>query len=340
MSYFDKTKERALISLDYALKRLLRNKANYDVLEGFLSELLKRDIKVKNILESETNKQHREDKHNQVDILVEDTNGELVIVELQFNIELDYFQRMLYGTSKVVAENMKQGDDYMEVKKVYSVNIVYFDLGQGNDYVYHGKTRFKGLHQKDELQLSAKQREVFGMEEAGDLYPEYYILKVNNFNDVAKDRLDEWIYFLKHNAVKDTFKAKGLDKAREVLARERLSPEDRREYDYLEKIRSHNLSMIASAKFEGRFEAKALIAEKDQIIAQERIEKERIAAEKDQALAEKERIVAEKDQALAEKEQALAEKERIVAEKDQALAQERAEKERLLAKLASLKTRP
>jgi predicted transposase/invertase (TIGR01784 family) len=318
MSYFEKTKERALISLDYALKRLLRNKANYDVLEGFLSELLGRDIKVKNILESETNKQHREDKHNQVDILVEDVNGELVIVELQFNIELDYFQRMLYGASKVITENMKQGDDYVEVKKVYSVNIVYFDLGQGSDYVYHGKTRFKGMHRKDELLLSAKQRKVFGMEEAGDIYPEYYILKINNFNDVAKDHLDEWIYFLKHNAVKDTFKAKGLDKAREVLARERLSPEDRREYDYLEKIRSHNLSMIASAKFEGRFEAEEFIAEKervikekDQVIAQERVEKERIVAEKDQ----------------------------VIAEKDQALAQERAEKERLLAELAALKIR-
>jgi predicted transposase/invertase (TIGR01784 family) len=284
------------------LKRLLRNKANYDVLEGFLSELLMRDIKVKNILESESNKQYREDKHNQVDILVEDTNGELVIIELQFNIELDYFQRMLYGASKVVTEQMKQRDEYINVKKVYSINIVYFDLGQGADYVYHGKTHFKGLHRQDELQLSASQRKVFGIQEAGDIYPEYYILKVNNFNDVAKDRLDEWIYFLKHNAVKDEFKAKGLDKAREVLARDRLSAEDRREYDYLEKIRSHNLSMIASAKDEGRFE---------------------IEDEYEPLLAEKDRIIAER--------------ERLLAEQEQTIAQERAEKERLLAELAALK---
>ena len=297
-----KPKERALISFDYALKRLLRNKANYDVLEGFLSELLMRDIKVKNILESESNKQYREDKHNQVDILVEDTNGELVIIELQFNIEMDYFQRMLYGTSKVIAEQMKQGDEYMNVKKVYSINIVYFDLGQGADYVYHGKTHFKGLHRQDELQLSASQRKVFGIQEAGDIYPEYYILKVNNFNDVAKDRLDEWIYFLKHNAVKDEFKAKGLDKAREVLARDRLSAEDRREYDYLEKIRSHNLSMIASAKDEGRFE---------------------VEDEYEPLLAEKDRVISEKD--------------RLLAEQEQTIAQERAEKKRLLAELAALK---
>jgi predicted transposase/invertase (TIGR01784 family) len=271
--------ERTLISFDYALKRLLRNKANYDVLEGFLSELLMRNIKVKNILESESNKQHVEDKHNKVDILVEDANGELVIIELQFNIEMDYFQRMLYGTSKVVAEQMLRGDKYMEVKKVYSINIVYFDLGQGTDYVYHGKVHFKGLHKQDELHLSASQRKVFGYQEAGDIYPEYYILKVNNFDDVAKDRLDEWIYFLKHNAIKDNFKAKGLEKAREILARDGLTVEERREYDYLQDIRSENLSMIASAKDEAAVEFEEVLAEKDKTIAHERAEKERILAE-------------------------------------------------------------
>ena len=95
---------------------------------------------------------------------------------------MDYFQRMLYGTSKVIAEQMRQSDEYMNVKKVYSINIVYFDLGQGADYVYHGKTHFKGMHKQDELQLSVSQRKVFGIQEAGDIYPEYYILKVNNFN--------------------------------------------------------------------------------------------------------------------------------------------------------------
>ncbi|MDR0683341.1 MAG: Rpn family recombination-promoting nuclease/putative transposase, partial [Dysgonamonadaceae bacterium] len=190
----DKPKERVVISFDYALKRLLRNKANYDVLEGFLSELLMRNITVKNIIESEGNKQHAEDKYNKVDILVEDVDGEIVIIELQFTPEIDYLHRMLYGTSKVITERMQRGSAYMKAKKVYSINIVYFDLGQGKDYVYHGKTQFKGLHTNDELQLSSAQRDLFCRQEAGDIYPEYYVLKVNKFNDIAKDSLDEWIY--------------------------------------------------------------------------------------------------------------------------------------------------
>jgi len=63
--------------------RLLRNKANFDILEGFLSELLHEDFKIKQILESEGNKETEDDKFNRVDILVENKNGELVIVEIQ-----------------------------------------------------------------------------------------------------------------------------------------------------------------------------------------------------------------------------------------------------------------
>ncbi|MDR1595108.1 MAG: PD-(D/E)XK nuclease family transposase, partial [Prevotellaceae bacterium] len=67
--------KRVLISFDYALKRLLRNKANYDVLEGFLSELFGYDVKVQNIVESETNKDNKTDKYNKFDILIEDEKG-------------------------------------------------------------------------------------------------------------------------------------------------------------------------------------------------------------------------------------------------------------------------
>jgi predicted transposase/invertase (TIGR01784 family) len=276
--------ERVLISFDYALKRLLRNKANYAILEGFLSELLMRDIVVKSIGESESNKEHARDKYNRVDVLVEDASGEILLIELQFSIEMDFLHRMLYGVSKSLTERIVQGEDYLKVKKIYSINIVYFDLGQGEDYVYHGKTHFRGLHRHDELQLSKAQRETFGKETAGDIYPEYYILKINNFDDVAKDTLDEWIYFFKHNAIKDEFKAKGLDKAREVLDRDKLSPEERRTYDYVQMQRSHDLSMIASSKLEGRVEGR------EEGRAEGRAEREKLAKELETALAELARL--------------------------------------------------
>jgi predicted transposase/invertase (TIGR01784 family) len=322
--------ERVLISFDYALKRLLRNKANYEVLEGFLSELLMRDLSVKTIGESEGNREHAKDKYNKVDILVESASGEILLIELQFMPEIDFLQRMLYGTSKTITERMVRGAEYLEVKKVYSINIVYFDLGQGEDYVYHGRTHFTGLHRKDELRLSKAQRDAFGRETAGDIYPEYYILKVNSFDDVAKDRLDEWIYFLKHNVIKDEFKARGLEKAREVLDRDNLTPEEQRAYDYMEDQRSEDRSMIASSKLEGRIEGREEGREEREKLTKE-LEKEREEREAREKELEKEREEREAREKELEKEREAREKER---EERERLA---GENELLLAEIARLK---
>ncbi|MDR1155350.1 MAG: Rpn family recombination-promoting nuclease/putative transposase [Bacteroidales bacterium] len=296
----DKKGERVLISFDYAIKLLLRDKAHFDILEGFLSELLMREVSLKSIGESESNREYPKDKQNRVDILVEDVSGEIMLIELQFETELDYLHRMLFGTSKAVTGRMVQGMKYKEVSKIYSINIVYFDLGQGSDYVYHGKTSFTGMHNRDELRLSEVQRQTFGKEMAGDIYPEYYILKVNNFDDITKDTLDEWIYMLKNNAVKDEFKARGLQKAREVLDRNNLTPEERKAYDYAMEMRSKDLSDVSSARDEGIAKGRKEGLEEGRIEREEfkkELEKKRAELEKEREKFEKEHEKFEKERA-------------------------------------------
>jgi predicted transposase/invertase (TIGR01784 family) len=217
---------KKLVRFDWAIKKLLRNKANFVILEGFLSELLFDDIKINQILESESNQDYEEGKYNRVDILTQNSKDELIIIEIQNNYEIDYFQRMSYGVSKSISENLDSGKKYANVKKVISVNIVYFDLGQGNDYIYKGKTEFRGFHQNDILQLSANQKAKFAKTDVSDIFPEFYLLKVNKFDGDAKDTLDEWIYFLKNSAVQDDFKAKGLREASNALDIMKLSKDD------------------------------------------------------------------------------------------------------------------
>ncbi|WP_339136474.1 MAG: PD-(D/E)XK nuclease family transposase [Candidatus Electrothrix sp. GW3-4] len=66
---------RKLISFDWAMKKLLRSKANFEILEGFLSELLKEDIHILDVLESESNKEEYHDKFNRVDLKVNQDPG-------------------------------------------------------------------------------------------------------------------------------------------------------------------------------------------------------------------------------------------------------------------------
>uniref|UniRef100_Q3ASD9 Rpn family recombination-promoting nuclease/putative transposase n=1 Tax=Chlorobium chlorochromatii (strain CaD3) TaxID=340177 RepID=Q3ASD9_CHLCH len=217
---------RKLITFDWAMKRLLRSKANFDILEGFLSELLGEDITILDILESESNQENKEYKYNRLDLKVKNSKGELIIIEVQYEREYDYFQRMLYGASRVITEHQKLSEPYSTIPTVISINILYFTLGEGSDYIYYGTTKFVGMHNRDVLHLSKEQREKYGKREVSDIYPKYYLLQINNFNNVAKTSLDEWIYFLKNAEIPENFNAKGIKKAKESFDFISMTPEE------------------------------------------------------------------------------------------------------------------
>ena len=252
------------IRFDWAMKRLLRNKANYAVLEGLLTTLLEEKVTIQKLLESESNQEDEFDKYNRVDMLAENSKGELVLIEVQNNNEYAYFQRMLFGASKLVTEYINRGQGYDKVRKVYSVNIVYFSLGHGKDFVYHGKTEFVGIHEGDVLELSPFQKQTFKVDKVSQLYPEYYILKVNDFNRVAKTPLEEWIYYLNTGNVPEHATAPGLDKVKEQLKLDRMSREELNAYykhlDNIVILRDNIETERAEGRAEGRAETQTAIA--------------------------------------------------------------------------------
>jgi len=279
------------VRFDWAIKRLLRQKANFNILEGFLSELLKDDMEIMEIIDTESNQETEQDKFNRVDILVKDKKGELIIIEIQNSYVIDYFLRIFYGISKAITEHIKVGDEWSSVKKVISINIIYFDLGRGKDYIYRGTTTFSGLHENDTLELSNAQKKLFKKEKVRDLFPEIYLLKVNNFDDNAKDTLDEWIYFLKNSVIKKEFTAKGLKAAEEVLKIANMEEQERAEYQRFGEVLSDRASQALSIKVEiemGIEKAKA--AEVKERKEKERIKKELKEKEK-KYLREKETTV-------------------------------------------------
>ena len=283
------------IRFDWAIKRLLRQKTNFGILEGFLTELLNFDVKIQEILESESNKIDYYDKFNRVDILAKDDKDQLILIEIQNEKQHDYFHRMNYGQAKLISEHISQGDTYDKIKKVYSVNIVYFDLGQGKDYVYIGKNEFRGYHFQDILQLSDKQKENYKVESVSDIFTTYYILKVNNFDDVAKSSIDEWIYFLKNSEIREEFKAKGIQEAKEKLRIDNLHGLEKEEYEVFIKDQRNKESEVKTAYTDGISDAKKellpIIKQKDKTIEQKdkELEQERQKAEQKEKELEQER---------------------------------------------------
>ena len=243
---------RKLVSFDWAIKKILRSKANFAILEGFLSELLFTDITILEVLESESNQETDSSKFNRVDIKVKDSNQKIIIIEVQYSRELDYLHRLLFASSKNVTEHLVQGAAYAKVSKVISISILYFNVGEGDDYIYYGSTQFVGFHTKQTLQLTEEQKKLYSVNKIVDIYPEYYLIEVKNFNDIAKDTLDEWIYFLKNEEIKEDFKAKGLAQAKEALDVLKMSDKERIEYEQFQEQLHFEASMYESTYVRGK----------------------------------------------------------------------------------------
>ena len=218
------------IRFDWAIKRLLRQKANFDVLDGFLTVMLNEKVRIIEILESEGNQESADDKFNRVDIKALNSKGEIIL---------------------------SLGEGYMKIKKVYSISILYFDIGIGTDYFYHGQNHFIGVHTGDHLRVNTRERNLLVSHLPAEIFPEYILIRVSEFDKVALTPLDEWIEYLKDGTIRPNTTAPGLKEAREKLKYYSMSPQERLAYDnHLDAVMIQN-DVIDTAKWEGRIEGHA-----------------------------------------------------------------------------------
>ena len=242
------------VRFDWAIKRLLRQKANFGVLNGFLTVMLREEVNILEILESESNQESADDKFNRVDIKARNSKGEIIIVEIQNTREVHYLERILYGVAKAITEHISLGEGYQNVKKVYSISILYFDLGVGTDYIYHGQNHFTGVHTGDRLRINTRDRDAVITRLPAEIFPEYILIRVNEFDKVATTPLDEWITYLKDGTIRPDTTTPGLREAREKLKYYSMSSSERHAYDeHLNAIMIQN-DVLDTAKWEGRLE--------------------------------------------------------------------------------------
>lgn len=244
------------IRFDWAIKRLLRNKANFGVLEGLLTVLLNEPIHIVEILESEGNQQRENEKFNRVDIKAKNSQDEIIIVEVQNTREIYYLERILFGVAKAITEHIELGNLYSEVKKIYSISILYFDLGKGNDYLYHGQNTFVGVHTGDFLEVTTKEKDAIVHKLPSEIFPEYFLIRVNEFNKVAVTPLEEWIEYFKSGIIRPDTKAPGLEEARRKLVYYNMDKAEQLAYDeHVNALMIQN-DVLSTAAMEGREEGR------------------------------------------------------------------------------------
>ena len=223
--------EDRYIRFDWAIKRLLCQKANFGVLEGFLTVFLGEKVTILEILESESNQQSIDDKFNRVDIKARNSKDEIIIIEIQNTRELYYLERILYGVAKAITEHISLGETYYHVKKIYSISILYFDIGIGSDYLYYWQNNFIGVHTGDKLQVNVKEKNAIVTRMPAEIFPEYVLIRVNEFDKVAVTPMEEWMRYLKSGVIRPDTTAPGLEEAREKLKYYSMTPQERMAYD-------------------------------------------------------------------------------------------------------------
>ncbi len=257
---------KKLIRFDWAMKTLLRDKANFDVLEGFLCALLEDDsVKILDILESETNQKDEDDKFVRVDMLIQDSKSRKIYIEIQNTRETDYLESLLYSTSKIIVEHQQLRKDFSNISKIISISILYFNLGIGDDYIYFGTTNFKGLNTGEHLKIKQREEIPNSLEPRykmvdKEIFPEYYLITVERYKNIISKRIDEWVYIFKNNEVAQGSKSKNIDKAEQKLAEINMSEEERKRYEkYLVNF-MRDKDVINTARIEGKEERNEEIA--------------------------------------------------------------------------------
>ena len=245
-----------IIRFDWAAKRILRDKANFGVLEGLLTVLIGEKICIQQLLESESNQAYSDEKYYRLDLYATNSQGDNIIIKIQPSRKLHYYERIVLGEPQII-DMVSWQKRYEAIKKVYSINILYFDLGKGGDYLYHGTTRFVGVHTGDELQVNYKEGDLIRMRIPSEIFPEYYIIRVNEFNKVATTPLEEWMEYLKNGVIRENTATPGLEEARKKLQYLSMSKQERAAYDeHVNAIMIQN-DVLDTAKLEGRAEGRA-----------------------------------------------------------------------------------
>jgi predicted transposase/invertase (TIGR01784 family) len=252
------TNDKPLVSFDYGIKYLLRDKGDYSVVEGFISALLKtkgyKDVKIVALLESESNKEDSKSKRSLADLIVEDEDHHKYIIEIERNVKDSFIHKSLFNTSRLIVDNLAQREDYTQILKVFHISLLYFPIGNGNGAIYHGKTIIHEIESNEKLSVHIKNQETGEAFEATDILPEYFYISIPLFNDRLEKEIDDWLHVMKYDEVPKNYHSPYMTQVAEKLSILKMTSEERASYSYYQKQLYSDRDELQAAESRGREE--------------------------------------------------------------------------------------
>lgn len=253
--------DKPLVSFDYGIKYLLRDKGDYSVVEGFISALLKtkgyKNVKIVALLESESNKEDSKSKRSLADLIVEDEDHNKYIIEIERNVKDSFIHKSLFNTSRLIVDNLAQREDYTQILKVFHISLLYFPIGSGNGAIYHGKTIIHEIETDEKLNVHIKNQETGEIFDATDILPEYFYISIPLFNDRLEKEIDDWLHVMKYDEVPKHYHSPYMAQVAEKLSILKMTPEERANYSYYQKKLYNDRDELQAAEARGEARGKA-----------------------------------------------------------------------------------
>lgn len=266
---------KSLISFDYAIKYLLKDKGEYSIVEGFISALLKtkgyKDVKIIALLESESNKEDSKSKRSLADLIVEDEEHHKYIIEIERNVKDSFIHKALFNTSRLIVDNLAQREDYTQIVKIFHISLLYFPVGKGA--IHYGQTIFHEIETNEKLFVHITNPETGEVFDATGIMPEYFFISVPLFNDRLEREIDEWLHVMKYDSVPEHYHSPYMAQVSEKLNILKMTAAERASYSYYQKKLYNDRDELQAAeargeakgkaegKAEGRVEEKVIIAQ-------------------------------------------------------------------------------
>ena len=224
---------------DYLFKRLLGAEENKDILQDLLEVILDlphKEIEEIELLDKELKKDQLEDKTGILDVKVRLKNKTIINIEIQALWDDSFINRTLFYWAKIYIEEFKQGEDYTQLHKCITINIV----GKGfkiNNKI-HSRYCLKDI-ETDELLTDILEIHFLNLEKAREL---------KNIDDP----LVRWLLFIDSNSKEERAMLAANSPVLKILNEKidilTLSPTEKKLYESRMKLKSDIVS-ISNSQF-------------------------------------------------------------------------------------------
>ena len=254
----NETKGKMQLTVDYAFKRVFGKNGNESILKDLLESILNIEIKSITIQNPEIPKNIKDGKVGVLDVRAELNGDEITEVEMQVQDQHNIDKRSPTYLTKIYSDQLKEGEQYIEVKKVVVINILNFDYYKRNSYHSVARMMFEESKENEKVDLGYIVEDKYATKDL-----EMHFIELTKFRKKDPDmsnKLEQWLCLICDEEDKIKMaesKNEEIEKAKKELEKLAMNPEDRELYELRLKAIRDEMNIRYSGYIDGMAEGEA-----------------------------------------------------------------------------------